>query len=442
MSSLMNRYFYGKAGQGDYTVEQMPTNRKQLFFTTLKVRFSSMIGLNFLQFLFMLPALLWLFVAMASALDFVADDLTLNYAHAVEIARDDIVTGAYDDYLKAKAEYDAVFDAEAQITRLEYEIEQLKATIESVESGVEINKPGNDVDKYTANDLPALRTEMDEKKIELAKAQRNLEILNDKEGEENLAYKKQLSETYAQTIQVCETYTRQLLNSNIMTSLIILAPLIALAGIGRTGQSLVLRNWARDEHSFMMDDFKEAIKKNWKQGLATGIVNGLSFPIFFIAYSTYGSMSQGSWFYVIPQAIMVIVLLLWWMANEVIFFMMVTYKMKWKDLVKNAILMTVARLPIAFLILLGSALVPAAIMLLIPMPVNMLIFLIVYGVIGFSFTLFIHASFANSCFDKYLNPRIEGAVVGRGLYKPEEEEDNPASEVTEKEDRYWEHKTK
>ena len=63
----MNNYFYGKAGQADYTVEQMPTTRKQLFFTTLKVRFSSMIGINLLHFLFMLPLLIWLFLVMVLA---------------------------------------------------------------------------------------------------------------------------------------------------------------------------------------------------------------------------------------------------------------------------------------------------------------------------------------------------------------------------------------
>ena len=69
MSGIMNNYFYGKAGQADYTVDQMPTTRKQLFFTTLKVRFSSMIGLNMLYFLFMIPLLILLVVGTESLID-------------------------------------------------------------------------------------------------------------------------------------------------------------------------------------------------------------------------------------------------------------------------------------------------------------------------------------------------------------------------------------
>jgi len=40
---------------------------------------------------------------------------------------------------------------------------------------------------------------------------------------------------------------------------------------------------------------------------------------------------------------------------------------------------------------------------------------IYYLLIGFALSKLIYASFANSVFDKYLNPHIEGAVVGQGL---------------------------
>ena len=35
---LMNNYFYGKQGKGDYTVADMPQNRRALFGEVLKVR--------------------------------------------------------------------------------------------------------------------------------------------------------------------------------------------------------------------------------------------------------------------------------------------------------------------------------------------------------------------------------------------------------------------
>ena len=35
--NLMNNYFYGKSGKGDYRVEDMPQNRRQLFGAVLDV---------------------------------------------------------------------------------------------------------------------------------------------------------------------------------------------------------------------------------------------------------------------------------------------------------------------------------------------------------------------------------------------------------------------
>ena len=105
MSGLMNSYFYGKAGQGDYTTEQMPTTRKQLFFTTLKVRFSSMIGLNLMHFLFMLPLLIWLYVSMSAAMVYLepADAVKLSGAPQQMI-------DAYNAYTAYGEERDAVLN--------------------------------------------------------------------------------------------------------------------------------------------------------------------------------------------------------------------------------------------------------------------------------------------------------------------------------------------
>ena len=55
----MNNYYYGKAGKGDYTVSDMPQNRFQLFGSVLKVRWSSICGVNLLYMLFWLPTFIW-----------------------------------------------------------------------------------------------------------------------------------------------------------------------------------------------------------------------------------------------------------------------------------------------------------------------------------------------------------------------------------------------
>ncbi|MEG0900881.1 MAG: hypothetical protein RSG96_02075, partial [Clostridia bacterium] len=45
---------------------------------------------------------------------------------------------------------------------------------------------------------------------------------------------------------------------------------------------------------------------------------------------------------------------------------------------------------------------------------------------GFSLSRFVAASYTNGVFDRYINNRIEGAEVNRGLYVEEDEEDGEA----------------
>ena len=45
---MMNNYYYGKSGKGDFRREDMPETRMQLFKETLRTRFASLIRLNLL----------------------------------------------------------------------------------------------------------------------------------------------------------------------------------------------------------------------------------------------------------------------------------------------------------------------------------------------------------------------------------------------------------
>ena len=55
---MMNRYYYGKSGKGDYTTEDLPQTRWALFWEMLRVRFSSLFRLNLIYMVAWLPAIL------------------------------------------------------------------------------------------------------------------------------------------------------------------------------------------------------------------------------------------------------------------------------------------------------------------------------------------------------------------------------------------------
>ena len=92
----------------------------------------------------------------------------------------------------------------------------------------------------------------------------------------------------------------------------------------------------------------------------------------------------------------------------------VNYKFKFFQMLKNAFLMTIGTLPqtIFFGVI---ALLPFA-LFLINSSFMMVIAIFVGLLFGFSFALLVWLDFAQWVFDKYINPKISGAKVGRGIY--------------------------
>ena len=100
-----------------------------------------------------------------------------------------------------------------------------------------------------------------------------------------------------------------------------------------------------------------------------------------------------------------------------------------RDVIRNGLLLAVARLPmsvgIRLLHCMPAIICGALIYLWNPM-IGMLILFGWYFLIGFSLSRFVTASYTNAVFDRYINPRIEGAKVNQGLRKPEDDEEDEA----------------
>ncbi len=305
---LMNNYFYGKQGKADFTLENLPQNRRQLFRDVLKVRWSAMMGVNLLYVIFWIPAIAWTILNL----------FTMYSLLTAETAP-------------------------------------------------------------TAESLYGL----------------------------------------------CATY------------LLILAPCIAITGPFNAGISYVLRNWARDEHSFVLSDFKDAVKENWKQALAVSLIDGLLPFVAFTCWRFYGGMLANSMVFIVPAALVMLVAFVWALANMLMFPMLITYRLKLRDVIRNSVLLTLAKLPFALLIKLATLALPAlalGLMLLIP-NIQMYVLMIaslLYLVFMVAFNKLITVSYANWLCETYMNTRIEGARTNIGLrpddwddvtYIPEDDED-------------------
>lgn len=202
--------------------------------------------------------------------------------------------------------------------------------------------------------------------------------------------------------------------------LLVLCPLIAITGPFNAGISLVTHRWAQDEHSFPFSDFKDGMKENWKQALLFSVCDGLVPLLFFLCVNFYSGMAKQSLLFLLPLAVVGIAACLWFLAAPVMPQLIVSYRLNFRGVVRNAVLMTLVQLPRAICLRLLTLLVPIvafAGLLFFPkaLPWISSIASILYVMILLAFNKLIWASFSNFLGEKYLNTKIPGARTDIGL---------------------------
>ena len=354
---LMNNYYYGKSGKGDFKKDDLPDNRFQLFFEMLRVRFSGLCHLNVITVLAFAP----LIFVLVMNVNYYLSSLSLQYqmAEAVNTAGVKLAGGTQAD-----------------------------------------------IDAYLAQ---------------------GAEVLSSGEfTPEQIAFWKSFS-----TPEGSRNFMVGLL-SGLMVWLI---PCILITGPVEAGIAYITRNWARDEHAFVWSDFKDAVKGNWKQGLGVSAITSVLPIVIYIGWNFYSAYSAENVFFMVPQMLILLIGIVWVLGLTYMYPMMVSYKVKFRELLRNSLILGVARLPQTVAVNLLH-LVPAAIVALLLFFTGIgyyaLMFLVIYYiVIGITLARFVNASLANAVFDRFINSHIEGAKVNRGLRQDtdeydEDDEDEPA----------------
>ncbi|MGN0997911.1 MAG: DUF624 domain-containing protein [Candidatus Ventricola sp.] len=203
-----------------------------------------------------------------------------------------------------------------------------------------------------------------------------------------------------------------------------LVPCLAITGPSSAGAAYVMRNWARDQHAFLLSDFKDAFKGNWKQALGVSVITALVPVLAYTAMVYYGGMATSSLIMLLPLMVVFSATLMWALMLPLLYPMMVGYELPFGHLLKNAFLMSSARLPQMLLARLVTFIPVAALLLGLYMgsAMTILIVSLYYLLFGFAFARLLYASVANGLFDRYLNPHIEGAPINQGL-RPKTEDD-------------------
>lgn len=339
---MMNNYYYGKSGKGDFKKEDLPRTRWQLFWEMLRVRLAALCRLNLMVIVAWIPLII------------VLGSFVTNLLSVVN------VEAQYEMYL-----------TDGTLTE--------NFTEETVQN----------IQNMGVSDMDSMRS-----------------------------------------------LSNQAVTDLMMRMLLWLIPCIAITGPVQAGLAYVTRNWSRDEHAFIWADFKDAVKENWKQGLGVSLITSVIPVILYVGYRFYGEQAAGgSVIFMVPQMLIVVIGAVWALGLTFMYPMMVSYKVTFPQLIKNSLIMAVGRLPqtvgIRLLMLIPFFGCFAA-FYLTGSPIALLVLGAYYVLFGFAFFRFVSASYTNGVFDRFINSRMEGVQINRGLASDDEDDEEEDEEKEEK----------
>lgn len=115
-------------------------------------------------------------------------------------------------------------------------------------------------------------------------------------------------------------------------------PLVTV-GLADVGLTYITRNFTREKHAFVWSDFVDTIKKNWKQALPMGLLNAVMEIVLLIDVYYYSHLDiESSTSRVIVTAIAMLLFLVFTFMRYYIPLMIVTFKLTWKQIYKNALI--------------------------------------------------------------------------------------------------------
>ena len=119
-------------------------------------------------------------------------------------------------------------------------------------------------------------------------------------------------------------------------------------GPATAGLHYIMRNYSREENAFILSDFWDAVKDNFKQSLVVFIVDVIMLFAFFYAITFYNSQTN-----ILKYAkyLVYCLFLFYTMVHLFLYPLMVRYKLTIGKLYRNAALFCLASLPFSFLVI-------------------------------------------------------------------------------------------
>ena len=156
------------------------------------------------------------------------------------------------------------------------------------------------------------------------------------------------------------------------------------AGPVTSGFVYILRNFSREEHSWIFSDFFQQLLKNFKQSIVVFLVDLVFLFLFAVAFSFYAAQMQANMLFFPMYILLILLFVIYTSMHLYIYPMMVTFKLPLRELYKNSLIFAMARIPQNILIIASIiAIVVAAFLNLFGFILLVLALMILFSLCGF-----------------------------------------------------------
>ncbi len=185
-----------------------------------------------------------------------------------------------------------------------------------------------------------------------------------------------------------------------MLYLVFCIPIVTI-GPATAAHTKIMRNYAREEHAFIWGDFFETFRKNFKQAFIYSVVD--FFVTAFLLFDSYVLLQQTKQMNFVMIALSMAAIFLtftvWTFMRYYIYNMMITFRLTFKQLIKNAFIFCWA----GFFRNLFITLILAALTLLLIFNVDLIVLL--------ALCILIYPTFCNYFINFMVNPMIKKHMI-------------------------------
>ena len=191
-----------------------------------------------------------------------------------------------------------------------------------------------------------------------------------------------------------------------------------IAAVGLAGGMYVIRNMVWTEGIFVANDFWRGIRLNFKNALQVALIFTitlfLSGTMIASAEFNLATETGTKWLMIASEVvsyilIIVVTMMCFWMVS-----LGVNYKLTFLQMIRNSFILTIGTL-IQTVFFIAAALLPFLLFLLDGQFFTIAAFIVII-LFGLSYALLVWINFSQWAFDQFINPKLAGAKVGRGIY--------------------------